>query len=282
MSRSRGQQSLGLLLALALTGCDFITDPAFPGEAQPFSPPAVYATWWEMTKSCAGLSLPFEDIKWFVIPESNHFIFSGDAVGGAWFRGRKSIVLVSEGVLEGQLVRHEMLHALLQDGGHPRAEFLNLCAGVVSCVGTCIREAGPAPRVPSSILHVSPSFLELAVSVQPATPKASILGGYFSVTVRARNPAATTVLVDLPPPGDDGPPASFSYRLFGPRGGFFYSDRAEDVSVRLFQPGETKIMVYDFFAGGEIRDGRLPIGEYSLEVAYGHRWLPKTTITLEP
>lgn len=282
MSRFRRSAGSILLLTLALSGCDFITDPAFPGEAEPFSPPAVYKTWWEMTKSCAGLSLPFEDIQWFVIPESNHFIFGGDAAGGAWFRDRKAIVLVSDGILEGQLVRHEMLHALLQDGGHPRAEFLNLCAGVVSCVGTCIRDAGPAPQVRSSIPHVSPNFLELAVSVQPATPRVSILDGYFNVTVRARNPAATAVLVDLPPSGDAGSPASFSYRLFGPRGGFFYSHRAEDVSVRLFQPGETKIMVYDFFAGGEIRDGRLPTGEYSLEVAYGDRWLPRTLITLEP
>lgn len=270
------------MLTFALAGCDFITDPAFPGHAVPFSPPALYGIWWDMTESCAGLSVPFEDIQWFVIPESSSFVFGRDVAGGVWFPSRKAIVLVSEGVLEGPLVRHEMLHALLQNGGHPRAEFLNLCAGVVSCMESCVREAGPAPPVPASIAHVSPSFLNLAVSVHPSTPSASVLDGYFSVTVLARNPAATAVLVDLPPPEDAGPPASFSYRLFGPRGGFFRSERAWDISVRLFQPGETKIMVYDFFAGGEIRDGRLPVGEYSFEAAYGQHWSPKTTITLGP
>ncbi len=52
--------------------------------------------------------------------------------------------------------------------------------------------------------------------------------------------------------------------------------------MRMFNAGETKLMVYDFFAGGEIRDGRLPLGAYSLEAAYGQRWSPTIAIALEP
>ncbi len=216
MTRTRRPARLVFLLTFVVAGCDLITGPAFPSQAEPLDPPAVYRVWWEITESCSGLQGRFEDVEWFVVPGSRSFVFRGRTVGGAWFRSRNAIVVVPDGVLEGAFIRHEMLHALLQGCGHTRREFLNLCGGTVSCNQECIRDAGAAPPVPASVPHVAPNFLDLAVSVQPPTPGASIMDGYFSVTVRVRNPAANSVFVDLPPAGDAGPPASFSYRLFGP------------------------------------------------------------------
>jgi len=70
---------------------------------------------------------------------------AGDAVSlkgmdaaGYWSLGGSRIVLTECIVDDGSAVRHEMLHAILQVGGHPRAQFLGACAALVDCEGSCI------------------------------------------------------------------------------------------------------------------------------------------------
>ena len=53
-------------------------------------------------------------------------------------------VLAGTDTIEGSVVRHEMLHALVRAKGHPRAQFLQRCGGIVACGPDCVHDAGPA------------------------------------------------------------------------------------------------------------------------------------------
>ena len=50
-----------------------------------------------------------------------------------WYSDGNRIVLVKQAVTWNIGVRHEMLHALLRVGTHPREYFLDRCRGVVYC-----------------------------------------------------------------------------------------------------------------------------------------------------
>src|SRR5260370_10316235 len=91
---------------------------ALPEGAVQFTPPAVDAQWWALTESCSGLSGDLSAISWYVVPNARH-IPAGDVsavVEGRWDSVGNRIVLADIGPRDGELVRHEMLHALLRKG----------------------------------------------------------------------------------------------------------------------------------------------------------------------
>lgn len=104
---------------LGLGGCGF--DPL---GAEAWAPPPVYATWWERTRACSGLAGPAEEVHWFVIPGDGFPCPSGTCAG-RWEPGR--IYLAEAFAGDEMVVRHEMLHALLDRGGHPNPPFGNGC-----------------------------------------------------------------------------------------------------------------------------------------------------------
>ena len=111
----------------------------------------------------------------------------------------------------GSLIRHEMLHALTRNAGHPRAAFLRGCGGVVVCDQRCIAEAGSLPPLDASVPRVGSDLLEVDVVVTPQTPSLATYGGWFTMTITARNPWNNPIAVRLTPAGDGGP-ASASYQ----------------------------------------------------------------------
>lgn len=118
MSRSLAARFTPLLVLLA--ACDFNIAGSAPMEA-----PAVYREWWAETESCSGLSGDFERIEWLVVPGYSFDCSSGQCAGH-WRDGHR-IYLAEEWMLNEMVVRHEMLHDLMNGGGHPNPPFGKGC-----------------------------------------------------------------------------------------------------------------------------------------------------------
>jgi hypothetical protein len=273
---------VALLAAPVLFGCEAPAAPYLVDGAQRFDPPPAYQLWWEMTQECSGRQGLLGNVQWYFVPGARTLTVDGRTVEGYWTSGN-AIVLAGAVILKGPLVRHEMLHALQDAGGHPREFFLGRCGGVVACDAQCAAEAGPLPPADPAMARVGPEALEISVTVTPDPPSEARYGGYFVMTVTARNPHDHPLVITLPPPTDAGPSVSFEYRIEHPGGYTESNERAWDDGVTRFAPGETKRHVFDFHAVGADEStlgGGLRPGTYDLRGAYGARWAPAVTVTL--
>lgn len=271
-----------MLLALVSTiaACSDIT--ALPHGSERFDPPPLYQKWWEMTEACSGRTGRLSDIAWYVVPGATTVSEGTGDFNGIWSPGDNTIVLAGDSRMIGTLVRHEMLHALLYDGGHPRAVFLGTCGGVVACIEECIADAGPPPTPASTTPRVPPDSIDVHIGVDPSTPNGAMLGGWFALTVTAHNPADHAVVVLLPPSGDAGPSGSFRWSLSG-QSGAIYDDRAYDPGVAYFAAGETKRDVFDLFVGATT-DGNSDMapGDYIAVGGYGGHGSASVHVSLAP
>jgi hypothetical protein len=225
-------------------------------------------------------------VAWYIIPDAWTFDVGGQRVTGAWYPSTNSIVLAAQAGEFGDLVRHEMLHALLgraETGTHPRAQFVGRCGGIVTCDDRCIADGG-APLPPSAdALAVRPEDLEAAVTVAPQAPSSAMWDGYFMMIVTARNPSNSPVIVQLPSSGDAGPPVSFSYEIEGSGYSTNYNIRANVPEVTRFAAGEAKQFIFDFRIGPTGTRYRLPPGTYRFKGAYSDVWAPDpATVTVRP
>jgi hypothetical protein len=253
-----------LALILRLLACA-VTDP-LPAMAQRFTPPSVYGRWWSMTESCSTISASFNVVEWFVVPSAQLFPHEGQDVAGYYDPRHHRIVLAEAGQMDGALVRHEMLHAIIGGRGHPRSQFLGRCGGVVVCPETCIQDAGAPPIPGAALRRVPPESLQVAVQVDPAQPSASRDQGYFDTIVNAINHSPDSVVVMLPPASDAGPPVAFRFDWQYKLGGLMYDDRALDAQVTIFAPGEVKQRVFDLRVGAP---GGVLAGSDSVRGWYG-------------
>ena len=250
------------LLVLAVVACRAPTTPLPPG-AERFSPPAVYAEWWGLTEACSGLTGDFSGVAWYRIPNSEAVPFGeGGVVNGLWEGDGNRIILGGDDLDAGDLVRHEMLHALLQRGGHPRSMFIGRCRSTVVCTGQCIADGGPAPPPDPSAIAVRPQSLGVSVEIVPTAPGGDVNGGYFMIIVSARNASPFPVIAQLPPSGDAGPSASFDYWIRGHSTGYQYALRAEVPEDSEFAAFETKRMIFDFHVGAGNTRYDLPPGAF--------------------
>lgn len=264
---------LGLLAAGAVTlGCgDVVAAPLPPGSEQ-IAPPPAYRLWWQMVESCSARTAPFERVSWYVIPGAAQLSATQPDVQGEWFPDGNRIVLAGKFQLAGPLVRHEMLHALLgaHASDHPRDEFLGRCGGVVVCEGECLKDAGVPTSPPEGTPVVPPDSLDLGAEITPAAPSASAAGGYFALTLTARNPTSHAMLVLL---RSSAPlfvrPVTFSYLLAVGSLSVQNNVRVMDASEVLFAPGETKRQVFDFHVGDDATTGGLPVGDARVVGAFG-------------
>jgi hypothetical protein len=270
------------LLAL-LGACTTLIDQPLPTGAEPFVPPAVYQQWWELTEACSGVSASMSAVSWYHVPGAETIpLEDGTAVNGRFDPVNNRIVLAGNAELEGDLVRHEMLHALIRSPGHPRAAFIGRCGGVVVCTKACITDAAPAPQPDPMARAVSPAAIQVALQVTPATPGAAVNGGNFMMTVTARNPSATPVIVQLQPSGDAGPSVSFSYRIRGKSRETWYDMRAEVPEDSWFAAGEVKQFIFDFHIGFGTTRYDLPPGNYTFGGAYGGVWVDSPSLLVSP
>jgi hypothetical protein len=106
---------------LATDGCGNFEPP----RDAPLAPPATYATWWQATEACSGLHGDFAAVDWYVVPGTQFDCPTGTCVGRWESNGR--IYLAAGAVMDEQVVRHEMLHALIGRPGHPDPPFGKGC-----------------------------------------------------------------------------------------------------------------------------------------------------------
>jgi len=248
-----------------------------------------------MVEECSGRRGSLERIQWYsAVEELSNPDNSGDRVEGYWSRASNRIVLNRNRTIDGPVVRHEMLHALVRSGGHPRREFLQDCGGVVSCPPSCIRDAGAPLPWGAGTPTIAPSQLEVTSAVSPASPSSMIDGGLATFTISVRNPFAYPVVVQLPSRLGGGVATSYGYAIRQIPGGAVSSgDLAFDVGVTHFAPGETKRDVFDFAvvsipapsygAISGIGSGiTLPPGAYLFRGDYGGHSATDLSVILNP
>src|SRR5437016_4243132 len=100
--------SLVVFNVLAAASCSLIAG-SVPPNAEPFTPPAVYARWWAMTEACSGRSGNLGDVHWYRIPGSS-FRRGRQMVSGYTNRFVNRVLLAAKVAEDGPAVRHEMLH----------------------------------------------------------------------------------------------------------------------------------------------------------------------------
>ena len=267
-------------LCSALASCTFPTIADRPLGAVDLAPPAVYARWWAMAEACSGRTGDLSDVSFYVVPNVSDFTRNGRQVLGYWTSGGNQIVLAGGAAFDGSNVRHEMLHALIRVGGHPREHFLEKCGGVVDCGALCIQDAGPAPPADPNALSLSPRLMEVDFDVEPVSPSSAQDGGFFAVTVTVRNPQQRNVVARL---GTTNIQArSFQFEIRGAAGSLAGGEIVLDASSVTFGPGETKRQVFDFAVGNDLKTRRLPPGDYTVLGGYGVQLTPAKTIAVAP
>ena len=136
--RATFRRAVTVFAILAATACAGQTDvSSLPPDARPFTPEPIYLTWWAQMETCSGLSRDFAGVAWYVVPGEDPFVAPalGRTVLGYWQRAGNRIVLLEFVPSRTALVRHEMLHALLQRADHPAAYFNDRCGAVINGPG---------------------------------------------------------------------------------------------------------------------------------------------------
>jgi hypothetical protein len=256
-----------LVAAGILTECSQLVDPRLPPDSTPFSAPGIYARWWAMTEACSGTSGSLAAVSWFETTSILTDPRTGALINGYWSAASNRIVLSRDARLNGGIVRHEMLHALIREPSHSRAQFLGRCAGVVTCSTACIDDAGPPPPRDPAAIQVPPESLTLGLTVDPTAPSAAQDGGFFTITVTATNPSSRPVVVGFPPP--IWPPRTFGFDVRGAAAAIIDGVVELDPSMSAFAAGEMKRQVFDFAIGSEPLARALPLGTYTILGSYG-------------
>ncbi len=123
-------RSARALLVVALIGClESFGSDAISG-ARPFEPPQTYRSMWAEVEVCAGRTGDFERVRWYQVEGRGSFEYQGQSNLGYWWPSH-DIVIAGHRVDNGRIVRHEMLHDLLNDPGHPSEYFVTRCGSIV-------------------------------------------------------------------------------------------------------------------------------------------------------
>lgn len=108
-----------LALALLLAGCSSVTAPPSPIDlagVEGFKATAEYAQWWADISACSGIVADADGPTYYVVDEL--IVVNGEGFSGYWIRSGNKIVVVEPWAHDEKLVKHEMMHAHLQDAGH--------------------------------------------------------------------------------------------------------------------------------------------------------------------
>jgi hypothetical protein len=284
-SRRVARAVIGVIAAAAVVAagaCIHVTDATLPVGAQALEPPEVYARWWALTSECAATTGDLSAVQWYVVPNARTLPVNGRDVAGYWAEAGNQIVLTAPIVLDGGAVRHEMLHALIRTGGHPRDQFVVKCAGVVECPAQCIVDGGAAPAPDPSAVPVSPDVMEVSVAPGPVALAHTGDGDVFSVTVTVHNPLAQPVVVLMPLTAGSPLAEGFLYELSGPSGAATGGVALGDVSRWSFAASESKRQLFDFASRTRFGTDRFAPGVYELRGAYGGTWSPVTPYVIAP
>jgi len=125
------KNTIGILMlgfALALSGCGTLMSPDAPLEY----PDAVgyfdrdnFREWWNELEGCSKLSRNLDGVGFFYVSaETLPSALHGIRTLGQYFPQTNRIFVVASAKSDRQVIRHEMMHALLRDeSGHPPMYF---------------------------------------------------------------------------------------------------------------------------------------------------------------
>jgi hypothetical protein len=255
----------GALLVLlgAAAACETPTGPVveMPARAVVSAPAAQYGFWWSLVETCSDRRGSIGSVQWYVWPEPGPLLLGGKWYNGYWWQEGNRILLAKESVNDGRVVRHEMLHQLLQQEGHPTEYFDGRCEGVVDGTG-----AGSAALADPSLVararEVGPEVLAISVAPLPARPRASANDGWLALDVQATNPTTDPVWVRLEPFFD-------GYLGFGvvfPDGGRSAAFEVRKEERMFFAPGQRRHWLFDLREAAPVAlrvRGRLAAGSSS-------------------
>lgn len=107
---------LWVVATFVLLACGDLFAP--PTESRMFTIPDIYRwAWWPMTTECSAIPGDLTRIHWRAVP-AGRLLFDGHPVAGVW--EPPHTIWLDERFLNTEvIVRHEMLHDLIQTGKHP-------------------------------------------------------------------------------------------------------------------------------------------------------------------
>ena len=122
----------GMLLLSSVAGCAVpkaAGAPLAPVERAWEVPTLeLYTEWWRKTEACSGRKGDMSQVTFYAVDAPAGAIgLNGTLAHGWWVRQGNRIYLPANALGEEWLVRHEMLHALLQRGSHPTKKFVEAC-----------------------------------------------------------------------------------------------------------------------------------------------------------
>jgi len=242
-SRFWARERRPVVLAIFFGACAQILAPAFPSTATPFVAPVQYRVWWRVIESCAERSGSFERVSWYSVRHSSDLRVEGEHLIGAWFPSGNRIVLADSLRGYGPLVRHEMLHAILGDDGHPTAFFDVRCGDAVTCGRTC--GAAFSDQHVAGATRLDPSDLIIDAGIIPDPPSLSQYDGWVVIGVSVTNPAPVAAVVALAHAA--GLSCQWGYRLLSvttSTRGIVDCAELQD-SVLSLRPHETRRVFFD-------------------------------------
>lgn len=120
----------GWILLLGLMACQGLGPAApLPADARAMSMPPQYREWWSRTEHCSGETGALGRIEWFLVPGVSTFMAEGRERVALWTHSSAGMRIVIAGAYAADelIVRHEMLHALLDQENHPAMYFVTRC-----------------------------------------------------------------------------------------------------------------------------------------------------------
>ena len=127
-----GRLLCGILISLGLSGCGAPRAAGAPlaPMARSWAVPTLglYQEWWDKTVACSGRQGKMSDVSFYAVDAPAGAIeLAGEMAHAWWVRQGNRIYLPATALGQEWLVRHEMLHALLQRGSHPSNVFVEAC-----------------------------------------------------------------------------------------------------------------------------------------------------------
>lgn len=133
----------------------------------------------------------FSDVAWYRTPRGSLLVLDGNVEGGHWWSSGNRIVVAQSG--DPRIVRHEMLHAILQTGSHAASYFGERCGAYVH-FPSGEETFGPADAPTRS----ADAVLDVTVRAHSTPVSFAATNGRITVLVEARSRASGPVWVELP------------------------------------------------------------------------------------
>ena len=269
-----------VVCSLVVTACEGVFEPLFPPAAVAFTPPPRYRIWWDVVESCSGRKASYDAVGWFRVP-GYHLAVKGEPAAGVWFASSNRIAVADGWRHEGSLVRHEMLHAILGTGSHPREYFQGACADEVICGRDCVKSTAL-----KNAIQVSVDALEVDAALYPL---ALSLGGYdgkATVVVIVRNPMNANAFVPAQRFSEASCAVGFSIASVSDPGRVesdcrYLAYNMSDTRV-YFRPGEARKLLFNIDLRRPTAGGPFQVGPVAVSAIFVDQFRGTAEVTIRP